>query len=77
MTAEQVRQLIRAEPFTAFYLRTSDGRRVGVLNRDWVMISPLQTHVLVLQADGASDMLAIQSLVGAEFGPPAQPPLSA
>lgn len=81
MTADQVRHHIMAVPFTPFFLRTGDGRRISVVNRDFILITPTQSHVFVFQADGSYQVLDINLLVGAEYGPPeaAQPapPLSA
>jgi hypothetical protein len=72
MTAEQIRQNIVAVPFTPFHLRTGDGRRIAVLNRDFILISPPQSHVFVFQPDGSYQVLDIHLIIGVEFGPPEQ-----
>ncbi len=70
MTAEQLRQHVTAVPFTPFYLRTGDGRRVPVMNRDFILITPSQLHAFVFQPDNSYQVLDINLLVGVEFGPP-------
>jgi hypothetical protein len=74
MTAEQLRQHVMAVPFTPFYLRTTDGRRVPVVNRDFILITPTRSHVFVFQSDDSYQVLDVDLLVGAEFGPPAPTP---
>lgn len=74
MTAEQIRQHITAVPFTPFHLRTGNGRRVPVLNRDFILITPTQSHVFVFQPDNSYQVLDVHLILGVEFGPPpAQP----
>lgn len=70
MTSEQLRNHITAVPFFPFHLRTGDGRRIPVLNRDFVLINPPKTHVFVFQADGSYEVLDIDLIPGVEFGPP-------
>ena len=81
MTAEQLRQHITAVPFTPFHVRSADGRRIPVLNRDFILITPPQTHTFIFQPDGSYAVLDIALVPGVEYGPPAQelsaPPLSA
>ena len=81
MTAEQLRQHVTAVPFTPFHIRTADGRRIPVLNRDFILITPTQTHTFVFQPDGSYVVLDIHLLPAVEYGPPTQelsaPPVSA
>ena len=39
MTAEQLRQHIKAVPFSPFHVRTIDGCRISVLNRDFILMA--------------------------------------
>jgi hypothetical protein len=73
MTAEQLRQHITAVPFTPFHLRTVDGRRIPVLNRDFILITPPQTLTFVFQPDGSFEVLDMNLIPGVEYGPPANP----
>ena len=70
MTAEQIRQHIITVPFTPFHLRTVDGRRVPVMNRDFILITPSKLHLFVFQPDDSYQILDIDLIVGVEFGPP-------
>ncbi len=70
MTSEQLRRHITAVPFTPFHVGTGDGRRIPVLNRDFILISPPQTHVFVFQPDGSYQVLDLNLMLGVEFGPP-------
>lgn len=76
MTADQLRAHITAVPFTPFHIRTADGRRLPVLNRDFILINPPQTHTFVFHpsGNGAYEVLDISMLLGVEYGPPAAEP---
>ena len=70
MTAEQIRQHITAAPFTPFYLRTGDGRRIPVHARDFILISPLGWTVDVYQPDDRHDILDTALITEISFDPP-------
>lgn len=70
MSADELRKHITAKPFTPFHPRAADGRRITVLNRDFILISPPGRHVYVFQPDGSHDVLDIQLIPSIEFGPP-------
>jgi hypothetical protein len=74
VTVEQLRTHITAVPFTPFYIRTGDGRRVQVANRDFILITPTETHTFVFQPNGSYEVLDIPLLIGVEYGPPKSEP---
>lgn len=74
MTAEQLRAHITAVPFRPFHIRTVDGRRLPVYNRDFILITPTQTHLFVFQPNDAYEVLDIALLPSVEFGPPPADP---
>ncbi len=73
MTADELRAFITAVPFRPFHVRTVDGRRLPVYNRDFILITPSQTHVYVFQPNDAYEVLDIAILPSVEFStPPAE-----
>ncbi len=75
MTSHQLRQHIVAVPFLPFHVRTIDGCRVPVANRNFILINPPQTHVFVFQPDSAFQVLDINLVGGVEKDAP--PPRTA
>jgi hypothetical protein len=73
MTVDELRKHITAVPFFPFHIRTGAGRRIPVLNRDFILITPTQSHVFVFQPDNSHQVLDINLIIGVEFGPPAPP----
>jgi hypothetical protein len=70
MTSEQIRQHITTVPFIPFHVRTADDRRVLVLNRDFILITPTQHHLFIFQPDDSYQVLDVDLIVGVEFSPP-------
>jgi hypothetical protein len=70
MSADELRSHITAVPFETFSLRTADGRRIPVRNRDFILITPNKRHVYVFQPDNSREVLDIMLILGLEFGPP-------
>ncbi len=70
MDTDELREHIVALPFSPFHIRTGDGRRIPVVNRDFILISPSRTHVIVFQPDNSREFLDISLLIGVEYGPP-------
>jgi hypothetical protein len=70
MTADYLRQFITAVPFKPFNLRTIDGRKIPVWHRDFILITPTQTHVFVFQPNDAFEMIDLALLPSLEVGPP-------
>jgi hypothetical protein len=52
-------------------VQTVDGRRIPVLNRDFILITPTQLHLFIFQPDNSYQVLDINLIVGVEYGPPA------
>jgi hypothetical protein len=69
VSADELRLHITAVPFEPFHLRTADGRRIPVRNRDFILITPNRRHVWVFQPDNSREVFDIMLLLSAEFGP--------
>lgn len=70
MHHDELRRAITANPFEPFYIRTADGRRIPVRNRDFILITPSNRHAYVFQPDDSRDVLDIVLILGLEYGPP-------
>ena len=65
MTVEQLRKMLRAQPFTSFDIHIADGRSLPVDNPELVAIAPPGRAISVGLADGTFeivDLLLVTSL---------------
>jgi hypothetical protein len=73
MTADELRKHINTQPLRTFTIHVADGRRVPVVHRDFILVSPKGRLVDVYQPDDAHDILDVMLITGLEFGPPSPP----
>ncbi|MGD0464104.1 MAG: hypothetical protein ABSB74_16605 [Tepidisphaeraceae bacterium] len=57
MTREKIFELWRAEPFQKFTIHMADGRKVPVLHREFLAISPSGRTVHVYQPDDSLNIV--------------------
>jgi hypothetical protein len=57
MTIEQVRNLLKAQPFQPFVIHLADGRQVSVYHQDFLMPSPSGRTVIVYQPDDSFNII--------------------
>ncbi len=72
MTREKIFELWRAEPFQKFTIHMADGRKVPVLHREFLAISPSGRTVHVYQPDDSLnivDLLLVTDLEVRRNGP--------
>ncbi len=65
MTITEFRNKYSAQPFKPFTLFLADGRKISVLHREFVAISPTERTATIYQPDGSSevvDLLLVTSL---------------
>jgi hypothetical protein len=65
MTSDRFREVLRNQPFHAFTVHLADGRRLDVVHRDFVAISPSGRTAVVYTRDDAShyiDLLLVTDL---------------
>jgi hypothetical protein len=52
MKIEEIRKLLRAQPFRAFTIHVADGGRIPVKHEDFVALAPTGREAIVYQPDG-------------------------
>jgi len=76
MTIDKLREVLHAEPFQPFVIRTADGRSVAVPHPDFISVSPPGRMVHVFRKDGRSefiDLLLVTSIDLADGRPRGRP----
>ena len=68
MTAEQLKQLWRAEPFHPFTIHLADGRKIPVRHREFLMPSPSGRTVIVYQPDDSFNIVDLLLVTDLEVG---------
>src|SRR5260370_36973931 len=66
MTAEELRQHIKARPFRPFTIHVADGRTIPVAHHDFILVSSSGRMVEVFQPDDSHDirdMLLITDII--------------
>ena len=67
MSGEELCKHITAVPFRPFTINMTDGRRIPVFGRDFIMLSPSGRIVDVFQRDNDHDILASMLITGITF----------
>jgi hypothetical protein len=65
MTITEFRNKYNTQPFQPFTVHLADGRKIGVMHREFVAISPTGRTATIYQPDGSSevvDLLLVTSL---------------
>jgi hypothetical protein len=57
MTAEQLQQVWKADPFRAFTIHLADGRNIAVKHRDFLASSPSGRTIIVYQPDDSFNVI--------------------
>lgn len=68
MTAQQIREALRNQPFKPFVLDTTDGRQFPVRHPEFVAIFPGERSIFVGQDDERWDILDLLHVVTIQFG---------
>jgi hypothetical protein len=73
MTHERIRQLWKAEPFQKFTMHLADGRKIAVLHREFLAISPSGRTVNVYQPDDSFNIVDLLLVTDVEVRPNGRP----
>jgi hypothetical protein len=66
MTIEQVRLVFDAKPFRPFIIHLTDGRKVPVLRREFIMADSSGRMLVVCQPDDSLDYINLPSVADLE-----------
>jgi hypothetical protein len=69
MTRERILQLWKAEPFEKFNIHLADGRRIPVMHREFLAISPSGRTVNVYQPDDSLNIIDLLLVTDLEVRP--------
>ena len=73
MSSDEIRKHMKAIPFRRFVLNIADGRRIPVVDRDFIIMSPSGRVVEVWHKDDTSDYLDTLLITGlSSEAPPAE-----
>ena len=72
MTTEQIRNLIKAQPFRSFIIQLADGRQVPVLHQKFLIVSPSGRTMIVYQPDDSFNIIDVLLVTDLEMKPDTQ-----
>jgi hypothetical protein len=70
MTVEQLRTLLRAQPFRPFVIHLADGREVEVLHQEFAIISPKGRTAIVYRPDESFEFIDVMLVTSLEVSAP-------
>jgi hypothetical protein len=69
MHREQIRELLRAQPFRSFTIHLPEGRQVKVVQHDFALLSPDGRTLLAYGPDNSFNMIDVMLIASIEVGP--------
>ena len=66
MTARKFRDMLTAQPFRPFLVKTTDGDTFRVEHNDFALVNPPDTEVIIYDKDGHFRFVAINHIVTLE-----------
>jgi hypothetical protein len=73
MSGDELRILLRAEPFQPFTLGLMGKTRIRISRPDWAKVSPDGQTLLMYDADRRCQIVSIPHVASITFDPPVQP----
>lgn len=70
MHREELRNLMRAQPFRPFTIHLPEGRQVQVVHHDFALLSPDGRTLLAYGPDNSLNMIDVMLIASIEVGPP-------
>jgi hypothetical protein len=66
MTSLSFREILKAQPFRPFVVKTSDGDTFRVDHPDYALVNPPETEVIIFDKDGHFRFVAMNHIVTLE-----------
>lgn len=73
MTVEQLRGLLKAQPFQAFTIHLADGRHISVLHPEYTVLAPSGRTAIVYQPNDEFNIVDLLLVTDLEVKPGAMP----
>lgn len=70
MRIEEMRNLLRTQPFRPFTMHLPEGRTVAVVHHDFALLSPDGRTLVAYDANGAMNIIDVMLVSSVEIGPP-------
>ena len=70
MTVERIRELYEAQPFQPFVMHMVDGRKLPVVRREFLSLSPSGRTVVIFQPDDSCNIVDLLLVTDLELGLP-------
>ncbi len=70
MRIEQLKNMLRAQPFRPFTIHLPEGRSVPVVHHDFALLSPDGRTLFAYGPDSSFNMIDVMLIASIEFGPP-------
>jgi hypothetical protein len=74
MRHEELRKLLRAQPFQPFTIHLPEGRKVPIVHYDFAVLSPDGRTLLAYEPDSSFNMIDVMLIGSIEVGPPPSSP---
>jgi hypothetical protein len=74
MHHEELRKLLRAQPFQAFTIHLPEGRHVQVVHHDFAVLAPNGRTLLAYEPDSSFHMIDVLLISSIDVGAPPPPP---
>jgi hypothetical protein len=71
MRIEEMRNLLKAQPFQPFVIHLPEGRTVPIARRDFALLSPNGRTLLAYEPDSSFNMIDVMLISSVQVGPPA------
>ena len=70
MRHEELRKLLRAQPFRPFTIHLPEGRKVPITHHDFAVMSPDGRTLLAYEPDNSFNMIDVMLIASVEVEPP-------
>lgn len=70
MRHEQIRELLRSQPFRPFTIHLPEGRAVEVVHHDFALLSPDGRTLIAYGPDSSFNMIDVMLIASIQVGPP-------
>ena len=70
MRTEEMRNLLRAQPFRPFTIHMPEGPTVQVVHHDFALLSPDGRTLIAYSPDNSFNMIDVMLIASVEVGPP-------
>jgi hypothetical protein len=75
MHREELRAVIKAQPFIPFTIHLPEGREVRIVHHDFALLAPDGRTLWAYHPDRSCDMIDVMLIASIHLDPPQEPPI--